>query len=126
MTIRFRMREGHPPQMKVRRHRWAVLAVGALLASLLAAGTSPVAAIDNRSKPDYPAEASACVGPATEDAGFLDVDGQANEDAINCLAHYGITKGTSEGIFSPLMGVTRLQMALYLARAAGASGLTAI
>ena len=38
------------------------------------------------------------------------------------LVHYGITQGTSEGVFSPSNGITRSQMALFMVRAAGVAG----
>ena len=44
-------------------------------------------------------------------------------DAANCLAHYGITSGTGDGMFSPEKAVTRLQMARFLSRAAGPAGI---
>lgn len=71
------------------------------------------------------AEYSACVGPATESAGFNDVEGypEATRAAIDCLAHYGITVGTSAGEFVPGGEVTRWQMALFLVRAAGPAGI---
>ena len=42
---------------------------------------------------------------------------------INCLAYYGISKGTSADTFDPHGNVTRSQMALFLARAAAAAGI---
>ena len=75
------------------RHRvwWIVPAVLALAASLLIGPASPAAAVDGVA--DHPADYSACVGPATESAGFLDMKGSFAEAAANCLAYYGITKG---------------------------------
>jgi hypothetical protein len=100
----------------------AVLAVLALVGSLLAVSAVPaVAAADG--KASAKARFSACVAAATEDAGFTDMDGNFGEDAANCLAHYGITVGTSEGVFSPNDSITRLQMALFLTRAAGPAGI---
>ena len=43
--------------------------------------------------------------------------------AIDCLAHYDITHGTSTGDFDPGSDVTRWQMALFLVRAAGPAGI---
>ncbi len=103
------------------RSRLAVLAVLALVGSLLAVSAVPVAAEDG--KMDHEATYSACVGPAAEDAGFTDTDGNTHEAAINCLAHYGITMGTSEGVYSPTAAVTRVQMALFLHRAAAPAGI---
>ena len=72
---------------------------------------------------DHPAEYSACVGPAAESAGFLDMKGSFAEAAVNCLAYYEITFGTSEGIFSPNDVIPRWQMALFLARSARPAGI---
>ena len=102
------------------RSRFAVLAVLALVGSLLAVSAVPVAAEDG--KADHEAIYSACVGPAMDNAGFTDMDGNFAEGAANCLAHYRITKGTSAGVFSAEDTITRLQMALFLSRAAGPAG----
>ena len=72
---------------------------------------------------DHTARYAACVGKALEPAGFGDIDGNFAEDAVNCLAYYGITRGTSDGRFAPGNSVTRWQMALFLVRAAEAAGL---
>ena len=70
-------------------------------------------------------EYSACVGPALDSARFRDLGGLSREakDAINCLAHYRITLGTSRGDFEPGEDVVRWQMALFLIRAARAVGI---
>ena len=110
------------PLIARQRSRFAVLAVLALVGSLLAVSAVPaVAAADG--KASAKARFSACVAAATDDAGFTDMDGNFGEDAANCLAHYGITVGTSEGVFSPNDSITRLQMALFLTRAAGPAGI---
>ena len=44
-------------------------------------------------------------------------------DAINCLAHYGITTGKTADTFDPGSSVTRSQMALFLTRAADKAGI---
>ena len=110
------------PLIARQRSRLAVLAVLALVGSLLAVSAVQVAAKDGQA--DAEAMYSACVGAAAEDAGFEDMVGSFAEDAANCLAHYEITKGTSEGTFSPNASISRLQMALFLARAAGPAGIT--
>ncbi len=118
-------KEGPMPQLvKKRRLGWAVLAVGALIASLFAVGASPAAAIDDKSKPDRPASSTACLGAAAESQGFSDVmDGDEFAHAIDCLAYYGISKGTGDGsTFSPNDTVSRWQMAVFLARAARLMG----
>ena len=66
---------------------------------------------------------SACVGRATDSAGFEDTAGIGAEEAIDCLFHYGITKGRSETMYAPSESVLRWQMALFLARASMAAGI---
>ena len=110
------------PLIARQRSRLAVLAVLALVGSLLAVSAVPAVAAKDE-KATATAMYSACVGAATEDAGFTDTGGNFAEDAINCLSHYGITQGTSEGVFSPNDGITRAQMALFMARAAGVAGI---
>ena len=113
-----------PQIVKKRRSGWAILAAGALVASLLAVGASPAAAIDEDSKPDQPATATACLGGALGDGGFTDISGASADAqaAINCLAYYGITTGTTADTFGPNSNVTRSQMALFLSRTAGVMG----
>lgn len=103
-----------------RREQWIPLAVLALSGSLLLAPAAPVLGVEG--VPDYPARLSACVGPALEPVGFLDTEGSFAKYAADCLAHYGITQGTTPEMFSPGQVVTRRQMALFLARAAGPAG----
>ena len=112
-----------PQLVKKRRSGWAVLAATTLVASLLAVGAGPAAALDDDSKPDAPAATSACVGAAAEDMMFPDVsEGHAFRDAINCLAYYGVTVGYSDGTFRPNDDVARYQMVLFMERAAAAAG----
>ena len=109
---------------------WAVLASGALIASLLAVGTAPAGAnpaglrVSLNQHVDHPAGTSACVGDALDDHMFTDMsDDHAFGDAINCIAYYGVTNGTGDGsTFSPNADVTRAQMAVFIARAAEAAG----
>ena len=102
---------------------WAVLATGALVASLLAVGASPAAAIDDDSKPNAPAATSACVGDATGDMMFSDVsEDHAFRADINCLAYYEITFGYGDGTFRPNADVSRFEMVLFMERAATAAG----
>ena len=119
-----------PQLVKKRRSGWAVLAAGAMVASLLAVGAAPAGAAEIKTgeansaaqsvKPTF----SACVGAATEDAGFTDLGSlDAAADDINCLAHYGITLGKTADTFDPDSNVTRSQMALFLYRAAGIADL---
>ena len=111
------------PLIARQRSRFAVLAVLALVGSLLAISAVPAVAAEDEAEVSAEADYSACVAAATEDAGFTDTAGNFAEDAINCLAHYGIAQGTSEGVFSPSDSITRAQMALFIARAAGAAGI---
>lgn len=104
-----------------RRQWWIPLAVLALSGSLLVAPAAPVLGVVG--VPDHTARLSACVDSAIEPAGFRDTVGGFAEDAADCLAHYGITLGTSPEMFSPGQVVTREQMGLFLARAAGPAGI---
>ncbi|MDE0268524.1 MAG: S-layer homology domain-containing protein [Acidimicrobiaceae bacterium] len=102
---------------RAQRSGWAVLVVGALVASVLAVGSGAAnAAFD---KQDYKPSFQACVGPATDDKGFTDVSaGHAHRTAINCLAYYGVSLGTGDGTtFSPEGTVKRYEMAAFLGRA---------
>ncbi len=90
-----------------------------MLASVLVA--VPVSAADDP-EPDFEATFDAC-GDAP-DAGFTDVPSMhANAGDIDCIAYYGVTKGTSATTYSPLMGVSREHMALFLTRLAGLVGI---
>ena len=113
-----------PGLVKKRRTGRAVLAVGALVASVLAAGAAPAAAATDRA--DHATRLSACVGAglALRDRNFTDVSaGHVFRDAINCVAYYGITEGTGNGsTYSPDQPVTRAQMAVFVARAAEVAG----
>ena len=116
-----------PQLVKKRRSGWAVLAAGALVASLLAVGTGPAAAveIDNSNLP-RPSEStvwSACVGDAIVDGGFTDVSmDSVHYDAINCIAYYGITVGKTANTYAPGDNVSRSQMARFITRAADLTG----
>lgn len=103
--------------------KWlAVPALLGLIAALLAVNPDRAFADADNPDVDNPATYSACVGPATEDAGFEDIDGRSGEDAINCLAHYKIALGRTETSFAPTETIFRWQMALFLFRAAGIAG----
>ena len=60
-----------------------------------------------------------------DSAGFEDVPAESlqRRGDIDCIAYYGITKGTSATTYSPLMSVTREHMALFLVRLAGLVGI---
>ena len=99
------------------RKGWAALTVGALVASLLAVSATTATAVTDA--PDERARVNVCVGEALDDWGFTDVsDDHIFHDAINCLAHYGVTVGSGDGsTFSPEDPVERWQMMLFLTRA---------
>ena len=80
--------------------------------------------MSNNQHVDHPSGTSACVGGAIADNMFTDVsDEHAFQDAINCVAYYGITNGTGDGAtYSPNSDVTRAQMAVFIVRAAKAAG----
>ena len=114
-----------PQLVKKRRSGWAVLAAGALVASLLAVGTGPAAAVEIEGGEDDPAKAShstghsACVGDAVGDHGFTDVPmDSVHYDAINCIAYYGVTVGKTAETYDPSADATRSQMVLFMERAA--------
>ena len=114
-------KEGPMAQLvKKRRPGWALLVVGALVASLFAV---PAIAIDDDSKPDAKATTSACVGDATGDMMFSDVsEGHAFRAAINCLAYYEVTVGYGDGTFGPNADVSNEEMVLFMERAADKAG----
>ena len=105
------------------RAGWAALAAGALVASLLAAGTATATAVTDT--PDERSRVNVCVGAALEDQNFTDVpDDHVFHDAINCLAHYGVTIGSGDGsTYSPEEPVLRWQMMLFLTRALVPTGI---
>ena len=75
-------------------------------------------------KPSLTATFSACVGKAAESAGFEDVSAMNDSaDDIDCIAYYGITRGTSATTYSPDMSVSREHMALFLTRLASRLGI---
>ena len=114
-------KEGHMPELRKRRSHLALLGAFAMVASVLAVGASPASATPGRA--DGAAAYSACVGPAAVDAGYTDVAiGSTHDAAINCIAYYGITQGTSATTFSPNRTIPRWQLAVMLQRAAGPAG----
>ena len=102
--------------------RLAILAALAIVASMLASA-GVAAAQEGRSAEVLP-RTSACVGAALDSFEFEDVGDLGDEwqDAINCIAYYGVTVGTTPDTYDPDSDVTRSQMALFLYRAARASG----
>lgn len=74
--------------------------------------------------PDYLAAFEACPRDIVPDAGFADVPAD-HPDAgdIDCIAYYGITKGTSPTTYSPDRPVIREHLALFLVRLARLVGI---
>ncbi|MYB43941.1 MAG: hypothetical protein F4X74_03230 [Acidimicrobiia bacterium] len=102
------------------RRTVAAILAGALVISTIALGPDPARATDGVA--DHLPAATACTGAATKSAGFLDTLGLFAESAIDCLAYYGITRGTAQNVFTPDSPVTRWQMALFLVAAAPLAG----
>ena len=110
---------------RVAEKRWLILVVMlGLVAGLLGVDDrQAVATHGDDPDVDFEATYSACVGAATDPAGFEDTAGSFAEDAINCLAHFGVTQGRTPTTYAPNDSVLRWQMALFLARAAGPAGI---
>ena len=103
------------------RRKVAVVAVFFLVAGLVFA--APISAVDDPPpSPSYLASFDACEDIPASNFDDLPSD-QAQIDNINCIAHFGITKGTSATTYSPDDAVTREQMALFLTRLAGRVGI---
>ncbi len=103
-----------------RRHT-AIVTAFLLVAGLVFA--APVSAVDGSfPSPSYLASFDACEDIPASD--FDDLPGdQSQADNVNCIAYFGITRGTSATTFSPADPVTREQMALFLIRLAGRVGI---
>lgn len=110
-----------PKSVTKRRSRFAVLTVVAVIASLFVIPAAPASAAV---KPADKALFTACPADVIPSAGFGDTTGSFALGEIDCLAYYGVTKGTATGVYSPAQVVTRWQMALFLIRAAGPAGVT--
>lgn len=111
------------PQSVAKRRRFAVIAVLAVVASLLVIPVSPAGATNGTA--DKKATFSACPTGVAPAAGFTDVGASSfAAAAIDCVKYYGVTQGTSATTYSPASVVTREQMALFLIRAAGPAGIT--
>ena len=102
--------------------RLAILAALAIVASMLA--TAGVAGAAEDRSAEVLQRTSACVDAALDSFGFEDVADLDDErqDAINCIAYYGVTVGKTRTTYDPDSDVTRSQMALFLYRAARAAG----
>ena len=126
---RVQAKEGRMPQpMSKRRTGWAVLAVTALVGSLFAVGATPAGA--EKGKQDLAMDTNpACAGAAMDDYGFADVAENVHMSAINCLAHYQISRGLAvadgeDPMYDPAGNVTRRQMALLMQRTAMRTNVT--
>ena len=94
-----------------------LLAGFSLLITMLMSIPVPTKAADPA--PDYLASFEACPEDMIPSAGFVDVSANhSNAGDIDCIAYYGITKGTSPTTYSPDRPVIREQMALSLVRLA--------
>ena len=101
------------------RSRIASLLVVGMVATMVVA--VPVSAAD-APVADYTAVFDACAGSPS--AGFTDVPSNSDaSDDIDCIAYYGITKGTSATTYSPSNPVIREHMALFLIRLARVVGI---
>ncbi len=110
-----------PQPVTKRRSGISILAAGALVASLVAVGARPAAAVETVA--DHATPVTACVGDATADWMFDDVSaGHFFRGAINCLAYYGVTIGYGDGTFRPSRDVSRFEMVLFMERSARAAG----
>ena len=84
-----------------------------------ASATAAATPVANWSPTDA-ATYSACPTGVIPVAGFTDT----TSTDVDCIAYYGITKGTTATTYSPLDTVTRWQMALFLTRMATRAGVT--
>ncbi len=99
-----------------------VLVALSLLAGLLVA--VPGSAQSTDPEPSYPASFEACPEDVIPGADFVDVPSRHdNAGDIDCIAYYGITKGTSATTYSPDAPVIREHMALFLVRLARLVGI---
>ena len=99
------------------------MAVGALVAAALGAAVVPAASAAEAQ--DGEGQSSWACPESLETAPFTDVASLDAETrtAIDCIAHYGVSQGTTATTFSPAEPVTRAQMARFLVRTAKALSL---
>ena len=110
------------------KRRFGIFAALAVLTSVCAAVSivtvSPVSAAPATTAItaltiDDVADYSACPASASiPSAGFTDT----TDSAVDCLAYYGITLGTTATTYEPTASVSRWQMALYITRAHAEAG----
>lgn len=109
------------PGRRDRGLRWRTAAAAtALFATLLApTGATATAAAE----PPPPTIDAACPEGRVPTGTFPDVPGATTiARGINCIAAYGVTRGTASGLYDPSGSVTRVQMALFVARLAASNG----
>jgi hypothetical protein len=88
-----------------------------------AGSSQPVLTITTGPIPEPRSIAPACTFPGGFEDGFTDVPStNAHEPAIDCIVYWEITTGVRPGIYDPRRGVTRAQMASFLARFIERSG----
>ena len=106
-------------ELRARRSGHMAVATLAAVSLVLTAALMPAAS--SAGAQEASGWSGAC-GGGIGSAGFADVEGLDPESvaAIDCVAHYGITKGTSATTYSPAALVTRSQMARFLVRTAAA------
>ncbi|SVA90627.1 uncharacterized protein METZ01_LOCUS143481, partial [marine metagenome] len=108
------------------KRRLGVLTAVAVMAALVPAITSSPASATTAvgttgvalTVVGSPATYSACPTGSAAAAGFTDT----TSTDVDCIAMYGITKGTTATTYSPTDSVPRWAMALYLTRALGPAG----
>jgi subtilisin family serine protease len=66
--------------------------------------------------------ADACPAGTVPPSGFGDISGSVHRASVECVAWYGITRGRAPGAYAPNAGVTRAEMASFIARLVTASG----
>jgi len=101
----------------------AVLAAGVPALTSVSPASAAPAATAITTVAGLAGEATYLTCPASADipsAGFTDT----TSTDVDCIAYYGITKGTTATTYEPTASVARWQMALYLTRAASEAGVT--
>lgn len=95
-----------------------------LVVSMFLISPGPTTAQTTDPASDYLASFDACPEGVIPPAGFRDVSSRhPNAGDIDCIAYYGITKGTSPTTYSPDAPVIREHMALFLVRLADKVGI---
>ena len=102
----------------------ALLAVGLIVSSVASASGEDASDTGAPVTVQEPAGISAC-WDNIESAPFIDTSDLSEESlaAIDCMFHYGITRGTSANTYSPADEVIRWHMAIFLIRTSKVLGL---